>query len=118
MNLFREWGQFMMMGARALAKWEINNANIILGDRKRLAILGLLIVPIIIGGVVFASEFVEPIGKVMPDILGGHKAYSPAFYNTFIFIVSIAIGLGAGLITGCIGAGGDSRNRRSAARGR
>jgi uncharacterized membrane protein YfcA len=106
MNLFREWGQFMMMGARALAKWEINNANIILGDRKRLAILGLLIVPIIIGGVVFASEFVEPIGKVMPDILGGHKAYSPAFYNTFIFIVSIAIGLGAGLITGCIGAGG------------
>ena len=106
MNFFRELGQFMMMGARALAKWEINNANIILGDRKRLAILGLLIVPIIIGGVVFASEFVEPIGKVMPDILGGHKAYSPAFYNTFIFIVSIAIGLGAGLITGCIGAGG------------
>ena len=106
MNFFREWGQFMMMGARALAKWEINNANIILGDRKRLALLGLLTVPIIIVGVAFASEFVEPIGKVMPDILGGHKAYSPAFYNTFIFIVSIAIGLGAGLITGCIGAGG------------
>jgi uncharacterized membrane protein YfcA len=106
MNFFRELGQFMMMGARALAKWEINNANIILGDRKRLALLGLLIVPIIIVGVAFASEFVEPIGKVMPDILGGHKAYSPAFYNTFIFIVSIAIGLGAGLITGCIGAGG------------
>jgi uncharacterized membrane protein YfcA len=57
-------------------------------------------------GVAFASEFVEPIGKIMPDILGGHKAYSPAFYNTFIFLVSIAIGMGAGLITGCIGAGG------------
>jgi hypothetical protein len=38
--------------------------------------------------------------------LGGKKAYSPAFYSTGIFIVSILIGLGAGLITGCIGAGG------------
>jgi uncharacterized membrane protein YfcA len=106
MSFFRQWGQFMMMGARCLAEWEINNANIILRDRKRLAILGLLLVPIIIGGIAFADVFVEPIGDVMPDVLGGHKAYSPAFYNTFIFIVSILIGLGAGLITGCIGAGG------------
>ena len=36
----------------------------------------------------------------------GKKAYSPAFYSTGIFIVSILIGVGAGLITGCIGAGG------------
>ena len=106
MNFFRQCGEFMMMGARALAKWEIDNSNTILRDRKRLALLGLLTVPIIIVGVAFASEFVEPIGKIMPDILGGHKAYSPAFYNTFIFLVSIAIGMGAGLITGCIGAGG------------
>jgi len=106
MSFFRQWGQFMMMGARCLAKWEINNANIILGDRKRLAILGLLLVPIIIGGIAFADVFVEPLGDVMPDVLGGHKAYSPAFYNLGIFIVSILIGLGAGLITGCIGAGG------------
>ena len=42
----------------------------------------------------------------LPQILGGKKAYSPAFYNTGIFIVSILIGVGAGLITGCIGAGG------------
>ncbi len=106
MNFFNQWGRFMMMGARALARWEIDNSNTILRDRKRLTLLGLLIVPIIIVGVAFASEFVEPIGKVMPEILGGHKAYSPAFYNTFIFLVSIAIGMGAGLITGCIGAGG------------
>lgn len=106
MNFFKQCGEFMMMGARALAKWEIDNSNTILRDRKRLALLGLLIVPIIIAGVAFASEFVEPIGKMMPDVLGGHKAYSPAFYNTFIFLVSIAIGMGAGLITGCIGAGG------------
>ena len=40
------------------------------------------------------------------DLLGGKTAYAPAFYSTTIFMVSIAIGLAAGLITGCIGAGG------------
>ena len=102
MNFFRQWYEFMMMGTRAFARWEIDNSNTILGDRKRLIALGLLIVPVIIVGVAFADE----IGTAMPDLLGGKKAYSPAFYNTFIFIVSIAIGMGAGLITGCIGAGG------------
>jgi uncharacterized membrane protein YfcA len=102
MNFFRQLAEFMMMGTKALARWEVNNATIILRDRKRLAILGLLLVPIIIGGIAFA----EPIGKALPELLGGKKAYSPAFYNTFIFVVSIAIGMGAGLITGCIGAGG------------
>jgi uncharacterized membrane protein YfcA len=106
MSFFRQWGQFMMMGARVMAKWELDNATTIMRDRKRLIILGLLLLPIIIGGVAFAEHFVEPLGNVMPDVLGGHKAYSPAFYNTMIFIVSILIGLGAGLITGCIGAGG------------
>ncbi|UCD86380.1 MAG: sulfite exporter TauE/SafE family protein [Desulfobacterales bacterium] len=102
MSFFRQWGEFMMGGARALAKWEVNNATIILGDRKRLAILGLLLVPIIIGGIAFA----DPIGEALPDLLGGKKAYGPAYYGTFIFVVSIAIGAMAGLITGCIGAGG------------
>ena len=102
MNFFRQWGEFMMTGARALARWEIDNSNTILRDRKRLIALGLLIVPVIIGGIAFA----EPIGEVMPEFLGGKKAYSPAFYGTFIFTVSIAIGMIAGLITGCIGAGG------------
>jgi uncharacterized membrane protein YfcA len=106
MSFFKGLGQFMMFGARAMAKWEVSNANIILRDRKRLAILGLMLLPIIIGGIAFAEHFAEPLGNVMPDVLGGHKAYSPAFYNTTIFIVSILIGLGAGLITGCIGAGG------------
>ena len=35
MNFFNQWGRFMMMGARALAKWEIDNSNTILRDRKR-----------------------------------------------------------------------------------
>jgi uncharacterized membrane protein YfcA len=102
MNFFRQWGKFMMAGARAHARWEIGVSRTILGDRKRLIILGLLTLPVILGGVAFADQ----IGGVLPAVLGGKKAYSPAFYSTGIFVVSILIGLGAGLITGCIGAGG------------
>ena len=102
MNFFRQWGRFMMVGSRVFAEWEIRNADSILKDRKRLLLLGLLLIPILLGGIAFA----EQVGGVLPDLLGGKKAYSPAFYSTGIFIVSILIGLGAGLITGCIGAGG------------
>ena len=102
MNFFKQWGGFMMMGAKAHARWEINISNTILGDRRRLIILGLLTLPVILGGIAFA----EQIGGTLPEVLGGKKAYSPAFYSTGIFIVSILIGLVAGLITGCIGAGG------------
>ena len=91
-----------MEGAKAHAKWELRISNNIFGDRRRLIILGLLILPVILGGIAFADEM----GKVLPDVLGGKKAYSPSFYSTFIFGVSILIGLVAGLITGCIGAGG------------
>ncbi len=102
MNFFKLWGKFMMEGAKAHARWEIEMSGNILGSRKRLLVLLLLLLPVILGGFVFA----EQIGDNLPDILGGKKAYSPAFYSTGIFIVSILIGLGAGLITGCIGAGG------------
>ncbi|MFZ0613109.1 MAG: sulfite exporter TauE/SafE family protein [Desulfobacterales bacterium] len=102
MGFFRQWGQFMTYGAQRFAEWEIDNATTILRDRKRLFILGLLIVPVILGGWAFADQ----IGSAMPHLLGGKTAYNPAFYSTGIFIVSILIGVGAGLITGCIGAGG------------
>ncbi|MDL1981296.1 MAG: sulfite exporter TauE/SafE family protein [Deltaproteobacteria bacterium] len=102
MNFFKQLGSFMMMGARAHAKWELNVSNTILGDKKRLLILGLLTIPAILGSIAFADQ----VGGVLPELLGGKKAYSPAFYSTGIFIVSILIGMGAGLITGCIGAGG------------
>ncbi len=102
MNLLRKWGQFMIMGAEAHAMWEREISNNILGSRRRLAVLGLLILPVILGGIAFADQ----LGTVLPDVLGGKKAYSPAFYSSFIFIVSIVIGMIAGLITGCIGAGG------------
>ena len=106
MNFFRQWGEFMTMGAKALAQWETDNANTILRDRRRLIIIGLLLIPVFLGGIAFAEQVAEHIGDTLPDVLGGHKAYSPAFYSVGIFVVSILIGLGAGLITGCIGAGG------------
>ncbi len=102
MGILKNWGRFMMWGAVAHANWEKEMASTILGSRKRMLLLALMLVPIILGGVAFADEIVE----VLPDVLGGKKAYSPAFYSTSIFIVSILIGMGAGLITGCIGAGG------------
>ena len=103
MKFFKQWGRFMMEGAKAHARWEMQMSSNILGDRKRVvALLLLVVVPLILGGLVFADQ----LGDTIPDILGGKKAYSPAFYSTGIFIVSILIGLGAGLITGCIGAGG------------
>ena len=102
MSFFKDLGHFMIMGARAHAKWEIEVSKRILGDRRRLAVLGLLLIPIIFGGIAFADE----IAGALPSILGGKKAYSPAFYTNTIFFASIGVGLCAGLITGCIGAGG------------
>ncbi len=102
MNFFKQWGQFMMMGARAHARWEMDVSNAVFSSKKRMVALGLLLIPIILGGIAFADQ----IGGAMPEFLGGKKAYSPAFFTTGIFIASILIGLGAGLITGCIGAGG------------
>ncbi|XPV75900.1 MAG: TSUP family transporter [Desulfovibrio sp.] len=102
MGFFNQWGKFMMAGAGALAQWEINNAKHILGSKKMRVVLGLMVIPVILGSFALASD----LGPVLPEILGGKKAYSPAFYSIGIFIVSILIGMGAGLITGCIGAGG------------
>jgi uncharacterized membrane protein YfcA len=101
-NFLKQWGQFMMMGARAHARWEIGVARTIFSSKKRLCILGLLTIPAILGGIAFADQ----ISGALPQLLGGHKAYGPAFYSTGIFVVSIFVGVCAGLITGCIGAGG------------
>ena len=102
MSWMRQWGQFMMAGAQAHARWELETSRVILGDRKRVMLLALMVVPIILGGIALA----DPVAEALPDVLGGKKAYSPAFYSTGIFVASILIGLCAGLITGCIGAGG------------
>ncbi len=102
MGFLQEWGEFMMAGAKAHARWELEVSNTILHDRKRLVLLGLLLVPIFLGGIALA----DPLAENLPHVIGGHSAYSPAFYTTGIFLASILIGVIAGLITGCIGAGG------------
>ncbi|HSL16734.1 MAG TPA: sulfite exporter TauE/SafE family protein [Methylomirabilota bacterium] len=109
MSLFRHWGEFMTAATRAHAAWELDMSRRILGDPKRIAVLLLFILPIFIFGPAVAASVADQAaaaGDVLPDVLGGKKAYSPAFYTTSIFVASILIGLCAGLITGCIGAGG------------
>jgi uncharacterized membrane protein YfcA len=92
----------MMDGARSYAQWDIATSQRILHDRRRMAILGLFLLPIAVIGVAFADD----VGTALPDVLGGKQAYGPAYYTTTIFLASIAVGVIAGLITGCIGAGG------------
>lgn len=93
----RQLFSILKMAAEAHARWEIETSTDILRNRKKLLILLALCVPIIAFiGVSWAAG----------DLLGGKKAYAPAFYSTSIFLVTIIIGLLAGLITGCIGAGG------------
>lgn len=97
-----KWGKelyrMFMAASMAHAKWDYETSMNILRDKKRLYILGLMLLPIILTSVAFAAD--------LPGVLGGKKAYTPAYYSTGIFLVSIVIGLCAGLITGCIGAGG------------
>jgi uncharacterized membrane protein YfcA len=95
MKLGRTIYEMLMAGARAHAQWELETSLNILKSRKKLLILALLAIPAIIFGLAFAS-----------DMLGSKTAYAPSFYDPFIFWVSILIGVVAGLITGCIGAGG------------
>ncbi len=80
----------------AHASWEIWVSDNIVRSRKRRRILLLMLLPILPLWVALASD--------LPPVLGG--AYTPAFYTPLIFLVSALVGLCAGLITGCIGAGG------------
>ncbi|MBU0728757.1 MAG: sulfite exporter TauE/SafE family protein [Proteobacteria bacterium] len=102
MKMGKQLYEMMMSGAQAYAAWDLDTSRRILQSRRRLMILGLLLIPIVLGGIAFAEE----IAIALPDVLGGKKAYSPAFYTNTIFFASIGVGLCAGLITGCIGAGG------------
>lgn len=102
MNTLRKVAQWMEASSRMHAQWELEVSTTILTDRKRQILLGLMLLPVLLGGIAFADQ----VGEALPQFLGKKNAYSPAFYSTFIFVASIAIGLVAGLVTGCIGAGG------------
>src|SRR3990172_1235580 len=95
MGIFRSTYEFLKAASIAHAKWDYEVSMSIIHNRKKMWVLLLLLLPIVIVSLADAG-----------NMLGGKTAYSPAFYSTTIFAVSIAIGLAAGLITGCIGAGG------------
>lgn len=97
MGFPRKVFEFMEAASVAHAKWEYEVSTNILRNKKRRLILIVLaaLLPILAFVLVDAA-----------DILGGKKAYAPSFYATNVFLTSIAIGFCAGLITGCIGAGG------------
>jgi hypothetical protein len=100
MNYCREFYQMLIRGSQAYARWDLETSTTILKSKKRLTVLFLLLLPILIGGIAIAA------GNGLPEMLGGKKAYMPSFYTNAIFFASIFVGLCAGLITGCIGAGG------------
>ncbi|MFZ0889957.1 MAG: sulfite exporter TauE/SafE family protein [Candidatus Binataceae bacterium] len=88
----------MQMASEAHARWQIGVSAEVFRSKKRQLILLLMLLPILPMGMALAAD--------LPKVLGGKEAYSPAFYGPFIFGVAILVGLCAGLITGCIGAGG------------
>ncbi|MFW6005370.1 MAG: sulfite exporter TauE/SafE family protein, partial [Desulfonatronovibrionaceae bacterium] len=90
--------EMLKLSSIAYARWDYETSMTILRSRKRLIVLGILLIPCIVGlSVSFAG---------LPEYLGGKHSYMPSFYSPSIFLVSIVIGMAAGLITGCIGAGG------------
>lgn len=98
MALGREIYEFLMAGTKAYAKWDMEVSSSIIKNRKKVLFLLALAAPILM---VCMAEAYDA-----HSMLGGKSAYAPAFYTTTIFLASIAVGLAAGLITGCIGAGG------------
>lgn len=102
MNYTREFYQMMVRGSEAYARWDLEASTNILRSRKRMGILFLLLLPILVGGIAIAAGD----GAGLPKLIGGKTAYMPSHYTNVIFFASIFVGLCAGLITGCIGAGG------------
>ncbi len=103
MKKVRQLYNMFMMASMAHAKWDYETSMNIIKDKKRLKILGLMIMPVVLVSIALAAA--EATGE-LPKLLGGKEAYMPAYYTGFIFAVSILIGLCAWLITGAIGAGG------------
>lgn len=95
MSFPRRLYEFLMAGSVAYAKWDYEVSMNILKNRKKMLLLLVMILPILVVSSLNAA-----------DMIGGKTAYAPAHYTNLIFMVSIAVGLAAGLITGCIGAGG------------
>ncbi|WP_066634714.1 sulfite exporter TauE/SafE family protein [Desulfolucanica intricata] len=95
----RKWYQAFMHASRAHARWELETSLVILRDRKKLLILLLMSLPILLPAMAHAASS-------LPGFIGSKASFGPSFFSPQTFYGSIAIGVCAGLITGCIGAGG------------
>jgi uncharacterized membrane protein YfcA len=95
MSIPRRVFEFLKASSIAHARWDYEVSMSIVKNKKKLLILFAALLPIL-----------AVIGAEAAGMIGGKTAYAPSFYSINIFLVSIAIGLCAGLITGCIGAGG------------
>lgn len=91
--------EMFMEASMAHARWDYATSLNILKNRKKLLWLLVMVLPII-------AVPIYGHAAGLPGFIGGNNAYGPAFYNPNIFYGSILVGLCAGLITGCIGAGG------------
>ena len=87
-----------MAASMAHAKCGLPDIHEHIERQKKIIFVGL--------DVATGNSHVTGLRSGIASVLGGHEAYTPAFYSTNIFIISILVGLCAGLITGCIGAGG------------
>jgi uncharacterized membrane protein YfcA len=95
MSYPRQLFEFLKAASIAHAKWDYEVSMSIVKNKKKMLILLAMMAPI------FAISLLDA-----ADLIGSKTAYAPAHYSNLIFMVSIAVGLAAGLITGCIGAGG------------
>ncbi|MDJ0622842.1 MAG: sulfite exporter TauE/SafE family protein [Desulfocapsaceae bacterium] len=102
MKFSRDFYNLLIQGSQAYARWDLETSRTILRSKKRMTLLFLLLLPIFAYGIAVAAGD----GTLLPETIGGKKAYMPAHYTNLIFFASIFVGLCAGLITGCIGAGG------------
>jgi hypothetical protein len=102
MRLLRDIDSALRAASGAQAQWECSVSAAVLGSRKRLLVLLLLVLPIVLLAPTHAAQ-------ILPEqipILGGSRAFMPSFVTETMFFGSILVGLIAGLITGVIGAGG------------
>ncbi len=89
----------LMHAARAHAQWEIETSVSIIKNRKTLLILFIMALPLLIPAMAHAAS-------TLPAFIGGKSAFGPSYFSATTFYGSIGVGIAAGLITGCIGAGG------------
>jgi uncharacterized protein len=97
MGFFRQWGEFMLQGARMHAQWEIANAKIILGEPQAVDRIGALAAADHYGRNRFCRGDQPGAARYC---WAAKKPTARPFIPTGIFIASILIGVCAGLITG------------------